>query len=112
MQATKALRLGLASLCLMCSLSACGTLRGLLSAPPAPPAAQVCPSLPDALTAPVAVPAVCPSLPSALTAPVSVPDVCTRVTDGESLLDCVEAALPALQACNSQLMTIKSKVKE
>jgi len=33
------------------------------------------------------------------------------VTDGESLLDCVEAALPALQACNSQLMTIKDKTK-
>jgi len=55
---------------------------------------------------------VCPSLPDALTAPVSVPAVCLQVTDGESLLDCVEAALPALQACNSQLMTIKSKIKE
>ena len=53
----------------------------------------------------------CPSLPSALTAPVDVPDVCLRVTDGESLLDCVEAALPALQACNSQLMTIRDKTK-
>jgi len=95
MHRTKVLRHGLASLCLMCSLSACGTLRGLLSPPPAPPAQQVCPSLPDALTAPVSVPAVCLS-----------------VTDGESLLDCVEAALPALQACNSQLMTIKSKIKE
>ena len=95
MRRTKALRLGLASLCLTLSLSACGTLRGLLSAPPAPPAAQVC-----------------PSLPSALTAPVDVPDVCLRVTDGESLLDCVEAALPALRACNSQLMTIRSKIKE
>ena len=95
MHGTQALRHGLVSLCLMCSLNGCGTLRGLLSAPPAPPAAQVCPSLPDALTAPVSVPAVCLS-----------------VTDGESLLDCVEAALPALQACNSQLMTIKSKVKE
>ena len=94
MQATKALRLGLASLCLMCSLSACGTLRGLLSAPPAPPAAQVCPSLPEALTAPVSVPAVCLS-----------------VTDGESLLDCVVAALPALQACNSQLNQIKAETK-
>ena len=95
MHRTRTLRLGLASLCLMCSLNGCGTLRGLLSPPPAPPAAQVCPSLPDALTAPVSVPAVCLS-----------------VTDGESLLDCVEAALPALQACNSQLMTIKSKIKE
>ena len=94
MQATKALRLGLASLCLMCLLSGCATLRGLLSAPPAPPAAQVCPSLPDALTAPVSVPAVCLS-----------------VTDGESLLDCVEAALPALQACNSQLNQIKAETK-
>ena len=94
MQATQALRLGLANLCLTLSLSGCGTLRGLLSAPPAPPAAQVCPSLPDALTAPVSVPAVCLS-----------------VTDGESLLDCVEAALPALQACNSQLMTIRDKTK-
>ena len=94
MQATKALRLGLASLCLMCSLSACGTLRSLLSPPPAPPAAQVCPSLPDALTAPVSVPA-----------------VCLTVSDGESLLDCVEAALPALAACNGQLMTIKDKTK-
>ena len=94
MQATRALRTGLASLFLMCSLSGCGTLRGLLSPPPAPPAQQVCPSLPDALTAPVSVPAVCLS-----------------VTDGESLLDCVEAALPALQACNSQLMTIKDKTK-
>lgn len=95
MHVTKALRRGLASLCLMCSLNGCGTLRGLLSPPPAPPAAQVC-----------------PSLPSALTAPVSVPDVCLRVSDGESLLDCVEAVLPALQACNSQLMTIRSKIKE
>ncbi len=94
MRRTKALRHGLASLFLMCSLSGCGTLRGLLSPPPAPPAQQVCPSLPDALTAPVSVPAVCLS-----------------VTDGESLLDCVEAALPALQACNSQLMTIKDKTK-
>jgi len=94
MQATQALRLGLANLCLTLSLSGCGTLRGLLSAPPAPPAAQVCPSLPDALTAPVSVPAVCLS-----------------VTDGESLLDCVEAALPALQACNSQLNQIKAETK-
>lgn len=95
MRAIQVLRLGLVSLCLTCSLSACGTLRGLLSPPPAPPATMVC-----------------PSLPSALTAPVSVPDVCLRVSDGESLLDCVEAALPALQACNSQLMTIRSKIKE
>ena len=95
MHRTKALRHGLVSLCLMCSLNGCGTLRGLLSPPPAPPAAQVCPSLPDVLTAPVSVPA-----------------VCLQVTDGESLLDCVEAALPALQACNSQLMTIKSRIKE
>ena len=94
MHRTKVLRHGLVSLCLMCSLNGCGTLRGLLSAPPAPPAAQVCPSLPDALTAPVSVPA-----------------VCLQVTDGESLLDCVEAALPALQACNSQLMTIRDKTK-
>jgi len=94
MQATQALRLGLANLCLTLSLSGCGTLRGLLSPPPAPPAAQVCPSLPDALTAPVSVPA-----------------VCLQVTDGESLLDCVEALLPALQACNSQLMTIRDKTK-
>jgi len=94
MHRTKVLRHGLVSLCLMCSLNGCGTLRGLLSPPPAPPAAQVCPSLPDALTAPVSVPAACLS-----------------VTDGESLLDCVEAALPALQACNSQLMTIKDKTK-
>ena len=94
MQAIRVLRHGLASLCLMFLLSGCATLRGLLSAPPAPPAAQVCPSLPDALTAPVSVPA-----------------VCLTVSDGESLLDCVEAALPALQACNSQLMTIKDKIK-
>lgn len=94
MTGTRTLRLGLASLCLMCSLSACGTLRGLLSPPPAPPAQQVCPSLPDALTAPVSVPA-----------------VCLQVTDGESLLDCVEAALPALQACNSQLNQIKAETK-
>ena len=94
MQATQALRLGLANLCLTLSLSGCGTLRGLLSPPPAPPAAQVCPSLPDALTAPVSVPA-----------------VCLQVTDGESLLDCVEAALPALQACNSQLNQIKAETK-
>ena len=94
MQATKALRLGLASLCLTCSLGGCGTLRGLLSAPPVPPAAQVC-----------------PSLPSALVAPVAVPDVCSRITDGESLLDCVEAALPALQACNSQLNQIKVELE-
>lgn len=53
----------------------------------------------------------CPSLPDALTAPVGVPDVCLRVTDGESLLDCVEAALPALQACNSQLNQIKVELK-
>ena len=94
MRRTQALRLGLLSLSLMLSLSACGTLHGLLSPPPAPPAAQVC-----------------PSLPSALTAPVAVPDVCLRVTDGESLLDCVEAALPALQACNSQLNQIKAELK-
>ena len=94
MHGTQALRRGLVSLCLMCSLSACGTLRGLLSAPPAPPAAQVC-----------------PSLPSALTAPVAVPDVCSRITDGESLLDCTEALLPALQACNSQLNQIKAETK-
>ena len=94
MTGTKALRLGLASLCLMCSLNGCGTLRGLLSPPPAPPAAQVC-----------------PSLPSALTAPVAVPDVCSRITDGESLLDCTEALLPALQACNSQLNQIKAETK-
>lgn len=94
MHRTKALRRGLVSLCLMFLLSACGTLRGLLSAPPAPPAAQICPALPDVLTAPVSVPA-----------------VCLQVTDGESLLDCVEAALPALAACNGQLMTIKDKTK-
>ena len=94
MQATQALRLGLANLCLTLSLSGCGTLRGLLSAPPAPPAAQVC-----------------PSLPSALVAPVAVPDVCSRITDGESLLDCTEALLPALQACNSQLNQIKAETK-
>ena len=94
MHRTKVLRHGLVSLCLMCSLNGCGTLRSLLSPPPAPPAAQVCPSLPDALTAPVSVPAVCLS-----------------VTDGESLLDCVEAALPALQACNSQLNQIKAETK-
>ena len=94
MHRTRALLIGLASLCLMCSLNGCGTLRGLLSPPPAPPAAQVCPSLPDALTAPVSVPA-----------------VCLQVTDGESLLDCVEAALPALQACNSQLNQIKAETK-
>ncbi len=95
MQATRVLRHGLVSLCLMCSLSGCGTLRGLLSPPPAPPAAQVC-----------------PSLPSALVAPVAVPDVCLHITDGESLLDCTEALLPALQACNSQLNQIKSRIKE
>ncbi len=38
--------------------------------------------------------------------------MCLTVSDGESLLDCVEAVLPALQACNSQLMTIKAKAKE
>jgi len=42
---------------------------------------------------------------------VSVPAVCLQVTDGESLLDCVEAALPALQACNSQLNQIKAETK-
>jgi len=94
MRRTRALLIGLASLCLTCSLSACGTLRGLLSAPPAPPAAQVCPSLPDALTEPV-----------------SVPDVCSRITDGESLLDCTEALLPALGACNSQLNQIKAELE-
>ena len=94
MHGTKALRHGLVSLYLTLSLSACGTLRSLLSVPPAPPAAQVC-----------------PSLPSALVAPVAVPDVCSRITDGESLLDCTEALLPALQACNSQLNQIKAETK-
>ena len=94
MHRTKALRRGLVSLCLMFLLSGCGTLRGLLSPPPAPPAQQVCPSLPDALTAPVSVPA-----------------VCLTVSDGESLLDCVEAALPALAACNGQLIRIKGESK-
>jgi hypothetical protein len=40
-----------------------------------------------------------------------VPDVCLTVSDGESLLDCIEAALPALSACNSQLMMVREKLK-
>lgn len=95
MRVTRAPRVGLLSLCLMLSLSGCGTLRAMLSPPPAPPPAQVC-----------------PSLPSALTAPVAVPDICLHVIDGESLLDCVEAALPALKACNAQLLTIDAKLKD
>ena len=95
MQATKALRLGLASLCLMCSLSACGTLQKLLTPPPAPSGQQVC-----------------QQLPAALTEPVPIPRVCMTAAVGEDYQDCAETCVGNLGAANSKLIKIESELAD
>lgn len=87
MTLTKALRLGLGLPCLMLLLPGCGTLRGLLTPPPAPPADASCPRPP----------------PAELFAPVPVPRVCLVVETGEDLVDCAETCPAALAEANTKL---------
>lgn len=80
------LRRGALLLFLLLSLSGCGTLRGLLTPPPAPPTCEK-PTPP----------------PAELFAPVPAPSICYRIATGEDHQDCGESALGALAACNSKL---------
>lgn len=84
---TMLLRRGALLLSLLLSLSGCGTLRGLLTPPPAPPTCEK-PTPPP---------------PAELFAPVPAPSICYRIATGEDHQDCGESALGALAACNSKL---------
>jgi len=93
---TRALRLGLASLCLMCSLSACGTLRGLLTPPPATTGELVC-----------------KELPAALTEPIPTPKACKRdAMVGEDYQECIESCLSSLGAANGKLIKVESELSD
>jgi len=95
MRATRVQRLGLLSLCLMFSLSGCGTLQRLLTPPPGPSGQQVC-----------------PQIPKALTEPVPVPRVCMTASVGEDYQDCAETCVGNLGAANGKLIKIESELAD
>lgn len=96
MQLIRPLRIGLLLQCLLLWLPGCGTLRGLLTPPPAPPLSCPRPTPP----------------PAELFTPVPVPGICYGIQVGEDQQDCTESAIGALAACNAKLAKAGDETKK
>lgn len=70
-------------------------MRSLLTAPPAPPAENVCPNPPDDLFAPV-----------------EIPRICSAIVVNEDLADCRETSMKAIDACNAQLRKAQDEIRK
>jgi len=103
MTTMKKLAIGLQSLFLAVLLSGCGTVRGLLTPPPAP--------LP---------PPLCTTIPASLTEPVPPPEPCLGAAVGDDYQACLEGLLGtrerpedgALMACNNKLIRIREELEK
>lgn len=89
MRLTRPLLIGLLLPFLLLSLPGCGTLRGLLTPPPAPPLSCPKPTPP----------------PAELFTPIPVPGICYGIRVGEDHQDCAESCIGSLSACNGKLRT-------